>query len=61
MSRRTRQSTTQVPLPLRFHESARSVRTVTRLFPRFNFAPCPPRLARNARTYEITLANGHGG
>ena len=21
------------------------------------FAPCPPRLARNARTYEITLAN----
>ena len=25
---------------------------------RFNFAPCPPRLARNARTYEITLANG---
>jgi cytochrome c peroxidase len=25
---------------------------------RFSFAPCPPRLARNARTYEITLANG---
>ncbi len=25
---------------------------------RFAFAPCPPRLARNARTYEITLANG---
>jgi len=22
------------------------------------FAPCPPRLARNARTYRITLANG---
>ena len=22
--------------------------------PRFDFAPCPPRLARNARTYEIT-------
>jgi cytochrome c peroxidase len=22
------------------------------------FAPCPPRLARNARTYQITLANG---
>ena len=25
---------------------------------RFAFAACPPRLARNARTYEITLANG---
>ena len=25
---------------------------------RFALAPCPPRLARNARTYEITLANG---
>jgi cytochrome c peroxidase len=25
---------------------------------RFVFAPCPPRLARNARTYEITLPNG---
>ena len=22
------------------------------------FAPCPPRLARNARTYRITLADG---
>jgi cytochrome c peroxidase len=25
---------------------------------RFTFDPCPPRLARNARTYEITMANG---
>ncbi|HEY5755647.1 MAG TPA: hypothetical protein VIU34_07480 [Steroidobacter sp.] len=25
---------------------------------RFNFAPCPPRLARNARTYEITKPDG---
>lgn len=25
---------------------------------RFAFAPCPARLQRNARTYEITLANG---
>ena len=25
---------------------------------RFSFAACPDRLARNARTYEITLANG---
>ena len=26
--------------------------------PRWQFAPCPPRLARNARTYEITLPTG---
>ena len=26
--------------------------------PRFNFRPCPARLARNARTYEITLPTG---
>ena len=26
--------------------------------PRFAFEPCPERLVRNARTYEITLANG---
>src|SRR5206468_1639924 len=26
--------------------------------PRFVFPPCPPGLARNARTYEITQANG---
>jgi cytochrome c peroxidase len=26
--------------------------------PRFNFAPCPPRLVRNARTYEITRSDG---
>ena len=25
---------------------------------RFNLQPCPRRLARNARTYEITLPNG---
>jgi hypothetical protein len=25
---------------------------------RFNFKPCPERLARNARMYEITLPNG---
>ena len=25
---------------------------------RFNFVPCPPRLARNARTYEITRPDG---
>ena len=26
--------------------------------PEDTFAPCPPRLARNFRTYQITLANG---
>jgi cytochrome c peroxidase len=53
------QSTSQAPL-VRFHAIAtqcpRQVDTVTPA--RFAFAPCPPRLARNARTYEITLANG---
>jgi cytochrome c peroxidase len=53
------QSTTQAPV-VRFHDISsqcpRPVDTVTP--PRFAFAPCPPRLARNARTYEITMANG---
>lgn len=53
------QSTTQPPV-VRYHDIAtqcpRPVDTVTPA--RFAFAPCPPRLARNARTYEITLANG---
>jgi len=54
------QSTTQVPLPLRFHDiSSQCPRPVDTVVPaRFTFLPCPPRLARNARTYEITLANG---
>jgi cytochrome c peroxidase len=53
------QSTTQAPVR-RFHDidtqCPRPVDTVTPA--RFTFAACPPRLARNARTYEITLANG---
>jgi cytochrome c peroxidase len=53
------QSTTQAPI-LRYHDIAsqcpRPVDTVSP--PRFAFAPCPPRLARNVRTYEITLPNG---
>ena len=54
------QSTIQAPLPLRFHDiSSQCPRPVDTVVPaRFNFAPCPARLARNARTYEITLANG---
>jgi hypothetical protein len=51
---------TPVPPVIRYHsilsQCPRPVDTVTP--PRFAFAPCPPRLARNARTYEITLANG---
>ena len=53
------QSTPQPPV-VRFHDIAsqcpRPVDTVTPA--RFNFHPCPPRLARNARTYEITLPTG---
>jgi cytochrome c peroxidase len=45
---------------VRYHDIAsacpRPVDTATP--PRFEFAPCPQRLARNARTYEITMANG---
>ena len=49
------------PAPIvRYHDIAsqcpRPVDTVTP--PRFAFAPCPERLARNARTYEITLGDG---
>jgi cytochrome c peroxidase len=53
------QSTPEPPV-IRFHDIAsqcpRPVDTVTPA--RFAFAPCPPRLDRNARTYEITLASG---
>ncbi|HEV7836945.1 MAG TPA: hypothetical protein VGO75_02675 [Gemmatimonadaceae bacterium] len=53
------QSTAQPPA-VRFHDISsqcpRAVDTATP--PRFAFAACPPQLARNARTYEIGLANG---
>ena len=54
------QSTTQTPLTLRFHDiSSQCPSPVDTVVPaRWTFTPCPPRLARNARTYEITLANG---
>jgi cytochrome c peroxidase len=44
----------------RFHDIATQCpRPVDPITPaRFNFVPCPDRLARNARTYEITLPNG---
>jgi hypothetical protein len=53
------QSTPQAPV-IRYHDIAsqcpRPVDIVTPA--RFSFKPCPPRLARNARTYEITLPTG---
>jgi cytochrome c peroxidase len=57
------QSTTNIPLapvPLRYHDIATQCpRPVDSASPaRFVFAPCPERLGRNARTYQITLANG---
>ena len=53
------QSTTQPPV-LRFHDiNTQCPRPVDIVTPaRFAFAPCSSRLERNARTYEITLANG---
>jgi cytochrome c peroxidase len=53
------QSTSQLPV-VRFHDiSTQCPRPVDTVTPaRFTFAPCPSRLARNARTYEITLING---
>jgi cytochrome c peroxidase len=52
------QSTPQAPV-VRFHDIAtqcpQPVDTATPA--RFSFTPCPTRLARNARTYEITLTN----
>ncbi|HEU4522615.1 MAG TPA: hypothetical protein VFT12_11470, partial [Thermoanaerobaculia bacterium] len=54
------QSTTQRPINARYHDIATQCpRPVDTANPaRFAFAPCPPRLARNARTFEITMANG---
>lgn len=53
------QSTPQPPV-VRFHDiSSQCPRPIDTVTPaRFNFQPCPPRLARNARTYEITLPTG---
>jgi cytochrome c peroxidase len=45
---------------VRFHDIASQCpRPVDTVIPaRFARDPCPPQLARNARTYEITLGNG---
>jgi len=53
------ESTPQAPV-VRYHDiSTQCPRPVDTVTPaRFNFQPCPPRLARNARIYEITLPTG---
>jgi cytochrome c peroxidase len=53
------QSTTQPPV-VRYHDiSSQCPRPVDAVTPaRWNFQACLPRLARNARTYEITLPTG---
>jgi len=53
------QSTTQAPV-VRYHDIfTQCPRPVDAVSPaRFNFKPCPARLARNVRTYEITLPTG---
>ncbi len=58
------QSNAELPR-IRFHDIASQcprpidTRPITIVIPaRFAFAPCPTRLERNARTYEITMANG---
>jgi len=53
------QSTTQAPV-VRYHDIATQCpRPVDAVSPaRFKFKPCPERLARNARIYEITMPNG---
>ena len=59
-------SQSNAALPVgRFHDIASQcprpvdVRPIDVVTPeRFAYAPCPTRLQRNARTYEITLANG---
>ena len=52
-------STPEAPV-IRYHDIfSQCPRPVDAVTPaRFALAECPPRLARNARTYEITLANG---
>ena len=49
--RRRRSGSTTSPASVRGRSTPRSPA-------RFAFTPCPPQLARNARTYEITLPNG---
>ena len=54
------QSFRRSPGMVRYHDIGTRVSASGRYrhAPRFAFKPCPPRLARNARTYEVTLTNG---
>jgi hypothetical protein len=54
------QSTPQPPVVIRYADiNTQCPRPVDTVQPaRFAFAPCPERLARNARTYEVTLIDG---
>jgi cytochrome c peroxidase len=51
------QSTTPVPI-VRYHGIATQCPRPVDPLGRWNFAPCPPRLARNTRFYRVTQANG---
>ena len=54
------QSTTNLPVTVRFHDIlSQCPRRVDTVSPaRFTFKPCPERLARNARTYQVTTSTG---
>jgi cytochrome c peroxidase len=54
------QSTTNLPLVARFHDIlSQCPRRVDTVSPaRFAFKPCPERLARNARMYQVTTSTG---
>jgi len=54
------QSTSQLPVAVRFHDIATQCPRPVDAAPPIDFAftPCPPTLARNARTYEIRLIDG---
>ena len=51
------QSTTPVPI-VRYHGIFTQCPRPVDPLGRWNFAPCPPRLARNTRIYQVTQANG---
>jgi cytochrome c peroxidase len=51
------QTTTPVPI-IRYHGIATQCPRPVDPLGRWNFAPCPPRLARNTRLYQVTQANG---
>jgi cytochrome c peroxidase len=52
-----RQSTTPVPI-VRYHGIFTQCPRPVDPLGRWNFAPCPTRLARNTRLYQVTQANG---